>query len=415
MGFSKHFLFALLAFFALMQISAEDFVDQFTHVPEYEYTLEHSAAEDLSFPGAFVDSFGGVNVSNVSTLEDFEDFSSEDALTTGFNQAEASKIVRYAGAAYCTRLSKNNISSWGCRACSRAGQLTNVESFYNAKRNTNGYVGYDPSENRVVVSFSGTDPMSFKNIWTNLSTLTTSYSACTNCRVHYGFYTAYSEIRNTVVAMVQRKIVNSSTTVTVTGHSLGAALAAHAIADFQHSVFGFTQGEDEEEPALIGSDNPSFQIPFEELEAAYEAGIELVGPTAEEASENFVKSLSVALNLFGAESVTATKFKLSFPMYNFGQPRLGNHAFGKWFMNLIGASGLYRVTHHRDPVPHLPPLSMGFEHAMTEVFYNKEQTRFRVCMQPETKTCSNQFIFEVGFGDHVNYINYPISDDRYNC
>ena len=41
--------------------------------------------------------------------------------------------------------------------------------------------------------------------------------------------------------------------------------------------------------------------------------------------------------------------------YNFGSPRVGDKAFSSWFNKIYGPSRpKYRVTHGRDPVPHLP-------------------------------------------------------------
>ena len=53
----------------------------------------------------------------------------------------------------------------------------------------------------------------------------------------------------------------------------------------------------------------------------------------------------------------------------YGSPRVGNADFQNWFQRIYPDSLKARVTHGKDPVVHLPPKSLGFEHILTEVFY----------------------------------------------
>ncbi|RNE96141.1 lipase, partial [Trypanosoma rangeli] len=69
-------------------------------------------------------------------------------------------------------------------------------------------------------------------------------------------------------------------------------------------------------------------------------------------------------------------------LYTFGAPRVGNTEFANWIVALFCSGGheVYRVTHMRDPVPHLPPMFMGFEHEPHEVWYdNAGSTSYRNC------------------------------------
>ena len=57
-------------------------------------------------------------------------------------------------------------------------------------------------------------------------------------------------------------------------------------------------------------------------------------------------------------------------VFTYGSPRVGNDAFSK---ARIAAGNEWRITHHRDPVPHLPPRHLfGFTHTAREVrvFYS---------------------------------------------
>merc|ERR1719336_3501262 len=77
--------------------------------------------------------------------------------------------------------------------------------------------------------------------------------------------------------------------------------------------------------------------------------------------------------------------------YTFEAPRVGNRAFSAEFSKRFARRfPVFRITHHRDPVPHLPPQIMGYRHPETEVYYNSSGA-FRICKGPEDKTCSNKF------------------------
>ena len=50
--------------------------------------------------------------------------------------------------------------------------------------------------------------------------------------------------------------------------------------------------------------------------------------------------------------------------YTFGAPRYGNKQFSTFID--MREPDTYRVTHHKDPVPHLPPTWFGYWHSMSE-------------------------------------------------
>jgi predicted lipase len=63
------------------------------------------------------------------------------------------------------------------------------------------------------------------------------------------------------------------------------------------------------------------------------------------------------------EGVTVSEF------YTFGCPRVGDVKFSNWFDAFIKSNSKFRITHGRDPVPHLPPEGFGFKHTPHEIFY----------------------------------------------
>jgi len=122
-------------------------------------------------------------------------------------------------------------------ACGHENYLTHVfkgptEGFvvtkviYDAKDDTQGYVGYLPSDKSIYVVYRGSE--SIKNWVTNLDAFKTPYTTfpeC-NCQVHKGFYGAEQKVISGVITEVKNlQKAHAGYVVKVTGHSLGAALA----------------------------------------------------------------------------------------------------------------------------------------------------------------------------------------------
>jgi hypothetical protein len=102
----------------------------------------------------------------------------------------------------------------------------------------------------------------------------------------------------------------------------------------------------------------------------------------------------------------ANKYKVN-EFYNFGCPRVGDNKFVGWFNDLYGLDHFKgRITHRRDPVPHLPFQDWGFHHVNTEIFYaSKVSDGYVVCKDAsgEDKTCSDKFKLDTSTLDHVSY------------
>jgi predicted lipase len=65
----------------------------------------------------------------------------------------------------------------------------------------------------------------------------------------------------------------------------------------------------------------------------------------------------------------------------FGQPRTGNDVFALYAAQVLNrTTSLFRVVHNRDPVAHVPPLTIdNYFHLPTEVFYDSNMLRYKVC------------------------------------
>jgi len=101
-----------------------------------------------------------------------------------------------------------------------------------------------------------------------------------------------------------------------------------------------------------------------------------------------------------------------------GQPRIGNAAWMKYYDSLKMTH--YRVTHHRDPVPHLPYEWMDYSQVTQEVYYEDAQASSptKICSDTnaEDPTCADQFDGNLLFiGDHWQYLKFSFLQGVVRC
>jgi len=99
-------------------------------------------------------------------------------------------------------------------------------------------------------------------------------------------------------------------------------------------------------------------------------------------------------------------------VYTYGEPRAGNEAFQQYYNQ--GPRVSWRVTQYKDPVPHLPLEIMGFTHVQTEVYYEEDNTKYRICDgSGKDLKCSDQWGNGVDLvanhvDDHHHYVGINI-------
>ncbi len=93
-------------------------------------------------------------------------------------------------------------------------------------------------------------------------------------------------------------------------------------------------------------------------------------------------------------------------MYNMGSPRTGNANFAGLFEE---GTENHRITHWNDPVPHLPPLVLGFHHAGDEMWYNEGWDGYVYCPKSESRMCADSRIVSMNVHDHRFYFNKSIT------
>jgi hypothetical protein len=135
------------------------------------------------------------------------------------------------------------------------------------------------------------------------------------------------------------------------------------------------------------------------LHAAHAAAPVFVTGHSLGAAVSVLAAVDIATELAGARAVK---------VYNFGEPRVGGKPFAAYAAAVLGEQ--YRVTHERDPVPHLPPMRFGFLHAPHEVWYDNDgDTGYKVChdsAEQEDPDCSDSELDYV-VDDHLHYLGHP--------
>lgn len=152
-------------------------------------------------------------------------YSSEDAYEIqsvgGYSSSEAMISVQLSGDAYCGKDAYMNHSFTGT---AKGFVVTKV--LYDSGSDTEGYVGYLPSDSSIYVVYRGSS--SIPNWITNFDATQATYTkwpTC-NCKVHAGFDKAVTAVYSDVISAVKSiQKTHPTYKVKTTGHSLGAALA----------------------------------------------------------------------------------------------------------------------------------------------------------------------------------------------
>eukprot|EP01138_Halocafeteria_seosinensis_P010606 gb/GECG01010831.1/.p1 GENE.gb/GECG01010831.1/~~gb/GECG01010831.1/.p1 ORF type:complete len:320 (+),score=30.57 gb/GECG01010831.1/:1-960(+) len=157
----------------------------------------------------------------------------------GYNQSEAIRYVWLSAAAYC---SAESIRHWNCgRPCEEIPSMRDVKQIYNKDYDAQVYVGQFKTSSAAadtVISFRGTIPSSIQDWIDDLYfTEEAPYPYCSGCKVHSGFYDTYSALKPQIKEALNDLGVDSSTNIQITGHSLGAALAALCAFDLRHEGY----------------------------------------------------------------------------------------------------------------------------------------------------------------------------------
>ncbi|KAF8555827.1 alpha/beta-hydrolase [Imleria badia] len=151
------------------------------------------------------------------------------ALTTSQIDAFTS-YTYFASAAYCT---PSTTLSWSCGAsCDNNAGFEPVASGGDGNRVQYWYVGYDRSLDTVIVAHQGTNPSQILALVTDLGLILDGLDSSlfpglsSDIKVHSGFQDDQSRTASDILSSVQTAMSKYATnSVTLVGHSLGAALS----------------------------------------------------------------------------------------------------------------------------------------------------------------------------------------------
>jgi hypothetical protein len=110
-------------------------------------------------------------------------------------------------------------------------------------------------------------------------------------------------------------------------------------------------------------------------------------------------SLGGALATLATADMFAADKKHALYLVTYGSPKVGNKLFADWFNEVVKPVKNFRVTHYRDPVPHVPADLQGFQHVGTDIGYNADSTTYQVC----ATTC---YSYGTSPSDHMTYMGY---------
>ncbi|CBZ29304.1 putative lipase [Leishmania mexicana MHOM/GT/2001/U1103] len=273
-----------------------------------------------------------------------------------YNTTDAWKALYFSKAAYCEA---EKLTHWSCGdTCTNATPEFRLFNVYdNTSTGNFGYSGVDHVAKRIVVAFRGT--YNTANWLQNLDFIFMTYPHpdCGKCKVHRGFYTAYASLRT---QMIQDVLLLHARyplyTLFVTGHSLGGAIAMLAAVDL--TTWDMSEAE------VLGKG---------------------------------VLSRGVVSPPLHLTPIT---------LYTFGEPRVGNGHFSNWSLSVLTGRQTFRLTHAKDPVPHVPPRTLSYVHMPREVWYPKDDKKHYLCRDnafSEDPYCSNS-VFATQVPDHLMYL-----------
>lgn len=129
-----------------------------------------------------------------------------------------------------------SINAWNCTKC-RQYPLEHVKGFGNSVGDLQGFAGFSKNLNGIVLAFRGSS--NIQNWIINLSTNQVTYSKCSGCKVHNGFYTAWNLAKGLVnPAIDSLRALHRGAPIYVTGHSLGGAIATLSVPDLKETHGG---------------------------------------------------------------------------------------------------------------------------------------------------------------------------------
>ena len=168
----------------------------------------------------------GTNLDQSSCNEGVGDFCFWKCSRTAYDYDEdmALRASYFSAAAYCPLA---NVLAWNCNACAKVPDFNVTGVAVDPITSSFAFLGVDNVHKRIWISFRGTLPNVVQNVITDLvSAAKVDYSGIPGAEVGAGFAAANTVLSKELkpfLAIAQK--VAPTYNITITGHSLGAALA----------------------------------------------------------------------------------------------------------------------------------------------------------------------------------------------
>jgi len=160
-----------------------------------------------------------------------------------YREEIAKSFLTFSTISYCDQ---PIVANWSCDLCPHGGDaLTNVTVVNQATGITKlrAYVGARPSDGAVIVAFRGTVDQDIMNWIKDVGIVETApWKDLKGVKVHGGFYSSWGTLRDGVFGAVAQLAAASGVAeagpvaVHITGHSLGASMAALAAFELTRSA-----------------------------------------------------------------------------------------------------------------------------------------------------------------------------------
>lgn len=270
--------------------------------------------------------------------------STPSTAAVAYTHANGLDALYFTKATYCTQ---GEIESWTCgMTCKQHNNFRVTAMVTNPDLSLLSYVGVDDDSKRVVVAFRGATDAS--NMIGSAAVLPVAYDAKIGCGDDCKVHAIYQGYYGTLRYYIRRQVI------------------------------GALQW------------NPTYSV----LVTGHSMG----GAMAQLAATD----LQTQIDRYGFSPRPLVH------LYTFGALRVGNKAYAAWAMNLLDNAPHFHVTHARDPVPRMPPLTgwLGFFHVPYEIYYPGDDTTYRTCddsLTSEETNCINA-VSGSNNSDHLYYL-----------
>eukprot|EP00796_Vickermania_ingenoplastis_P003864 gene3865-2741_t len=301
---------------------------------------------------------------------------------TPFDLDTAMTALLVSKAAYCA---PDVVNNWTCEVCQQdLLDFTLHRVYTNETSHTLGLSGVWHRKRLIVLAFRGTANTDnwIKNLkfrhrqYPNSDCAGTQTDRSGYCAVHAGFLEIFESIQSIIREDVQfLRDQHRAYKLLVTGHSLGGAVAVLSAVD------------------LVSPPPPAV-------------------PKGQNTSQDWSDAIGQGTTQRRTDEQQAPERKgIIMPvhperllLYTFGAPRVGDANFAHWASTKLRY--VFRLTHLRDVVPHLPPSSMGYVHLPTEVWFanSSDPMDFIACndtSKEEDAACSGSVWYPTTVDHHL--------------